>query len=608
MKKINYVDFETEAIEKRPVYPPKPVGVALEINGKPKYLAWGHPTENNCTKAEAKKILRKVFKENICVFHNAAFDIEVAVKHLGLKPPKDFEDTLFLAYLSDPRDTSLALKPLAEKYLGMPPDEQEELQEWILENVFKKNKKKPTKKDPLGAHIAEAPGKLAGRYAIGDIVRTKKLFNLYRIDIKDRGMVDAYTREKLCMPIFEEMSEVGVKVSVAKLRKDSKVWIKENEIRGKWICKRLKVKSLEVIDSSKQLAEALDKAGKILHWILTEKGNRSTARDNLMKVCTDKKLIEQLGKYSKMKTFISTFALPWLKTASEHGGRVYPSFNQVRSTDDAGKGRGTRTGRPSSFNPNFLNVPRNQEDPDLPNMRDYIIPDEDSSFVLRDYSQQELRILAHYEEGKLYQAYKDDVTMDAHDLVGKLITEATGHEYKRKDVKIVNFGVVYGMGVPGIAMKTESSAEEARELKKAHGLALPGVKELAKEITKHCKKGNPITTWGGREYYVEEPKIIKGQKRDFYYKLLNYLVQGSAADCTKEAMIRADKGLKKIGGRLVLQVYDEILACVPKGMEKEGHRILKQAMESVEFDVYMLSDGKTGKKSWGSAVKYKDPK
>ena len=598
------VDFETEAIEKRPVYPPKPVGVAIKWEGKkPKYYAWGHPTENNCTKTEVVKILKDIFRNHVPVFHNAAFDIMVAVKHMGCKFPKEFHDTLFLAYLNDPREESLSLKPLADKYLDMPPEEQDELYEWIDQHIYKPNKWRPTRANPYGAHIAEAPGKLVGKYAIGDVVRTEALFYYMEPKVIGNGMERAYTREREVLPIFEEMSETGICVAQRKLQNGIREWEEQVLEWERLIRKRLKSTTLD-INSSKQLAEALDKTGKVTEWEYTAKGNRSTAKQSLLRCCNDKTLLEWLRNYGSMQTYLSTFARPWLDSALSYNGRVYPSFNQVRTPQEHGKSYGTRTGRPSSTNPNFLNVPANQQNELLPSMRNYLIPDPGTSFLIRDYSQQELRIAAHFEEDILYQAYLDNPYTDAHELVGDLITEATGIVFPRKPVKIVNFGVIYGMGIHGTANAIEGTEEEARELLNAHAKALPGIRSLSREIQSYAKKGNAIRTWGGRLYYAEKPKLINGVKRDFYYKLLNYLIQGSGADCTKEAMIRVNDAIKGYG-RVVLQVYDELVITYEKGKEEKGMQLMKEAMESIEFDIPMLTDGKIGKRSWGEAIKSK---
>jgi DNA polymerase I-like protein with 3'-5' exonuclease and polymerase domains len=120
-------------------------------------------------------------------------------------------------------------------------------------------------------------------------------------------------------------------------------------------------------------------------------------------------------------------------------------------------------------------------------------------------------------------------------------------------------------------------------------------------------RGEPITTWGGREYYVEPPKFDKKYNRHmtYEYKLLNYLIQGSAADITKQAIINYISHPKR-RGRFMVTVYDEINASMPAKYLKEEMAILRDCMESIDLDVPLLSEGKTGP-SWGEAVKYIEP-
>jgi len=618
MKNLCGVDFETKAIRRRPEYPPEPVGVALwEGPRNRKYLAWGHPEGNNCTKREAARELKRVMTTMVPVFHNAEFDAAVMHAAFGIALPREWHDTMFMAFLHDPRD-ELALKPLADKYLGMPPDERDRLAEWIIDNVF--HGKKPTKADPWGAHIADAPGTLVAPYAIGDVERTVKLLKYLLPVVRDRGMMDAYDRERACMPVFSEMSKRGLKIDARRLRKDLGQWQKGQAERAEWIRKRLKQpkswnefdsKGLLVssgINSNMQLADAMDAAGKVSHWIYTPPskthpdGQRSVKRENLLETCMDAKLMEELTRFGVMETYMNTFAIPWLESKD---GRVYPSFSQVRAMGEDGSFSGTRTGRPSSSQPNFLNIPRNQEDPLLPNMRNYIVPDDGCVLLIRDYSQQELRIAAHFEQGELFLAYLRDPRTDAHDLVRDLIRDIVGVTYPRSPVKIINFGKIYGMGAPGVAKKIKGTYAEAKALITAHQRALPGMHRLMQREAKLSKQGEATITWGGRWYFAEEPKIVKGQRRDFYYKMLNYRIQGSAADCTKEAMVRFEARRARTS-RLCLQVYDELIAQAEAGSAKKEMAALKEAMESVEFSVPMLSDGKIGRKSWGEAIKYKD--
>jgi DNA polymerase I-like protein with 3'-5' exonuclease and polymerase domains len=135
------IDFETEAIQQRPHYPPKPVGLAVKFPGKPsKYLAWGHPTKNNARWEDAERVLREIWDSDLDVLcHNAKFDLDVAETHFDLVPLpwKRIHDTMFLLFLDNPHAASLSLKPSAERLLGMPPEEQDAVADWLREHKVK---------------------------------------------------------------------------------------------------------------------------------------------------------------------------------------------------------------------------------------------------------------------------------------------------------------------------------------------------------------------------------------------------------------------------------------------------------------------------------------
>lgn len=174
------LDFESEAIDARPKFPPTPVGLAVYEATRcrdPYYMAWGHPIENNIDAAFATIELADLLEQpdNEFIFHNAPFDCSIIEEKMGLVVPWDrVHDTMLLAFLTDPFG-ELSLKPLAEKLLGEPPTEQEAVRDWLVRHsICRANDKS------WGAHIARAPGKLVGTYAIGDVVRTWKLFEHYR--------------------------------------------------------------------------------------------------------------------------------------------------------------------------------------------------------------------------------------------------------------------------------------------------------------------------------------------------------------------------------------------------------------------------------------------
>lgn len=591
-----FLDFETEKIQKRPVYPPVPVGLAIKERGRePEYLSWGHPSNNNCTKAQAVRRLKGYYRNSRLkkVFHNAGFDMEVGVDHMELRMlnEHEFEDTMFLAFLFNPRMRSIGLKESSELLLDMPPDEQTELKEWVLANVRTEEGKKiaPSK---WGEYICMAPGDMAGKYAKGDVVRTEALYDFLLPEIIHWGMDDAYLTERLVLPITIEMEQTGIMLDTNLLEQD----IEKYENQYVKLERAIKRKLGDInLNAGQQIADAMERLDIVSDqgWEYTEKGNRKTGRDALVLACTDKKLVDQLGMHSKMSKILTTYMRPWFESAIENNGLFYPWFNQVRSDD----GYGTKTGR---FSSNFQQVPKRPDDVRLPYMRNYVIGDKKSHIlIVRDFSQQEYRILADYEEGALYQAYLENPFTDVHEKVRQLIYELLHVLYDRSPVKIINFGKVYGSGIKSTAERMNASYEETKMLIDAYDKALPGVKALMKEITKHSKKGLPIRTAGGRVYYPE---------RGWEYRMMNTLIQSSAADHTKRSMVRIYDAFKHLDNetRIMLTVHDEFLNSTPKRGYRSTMKICREAMEDDDlFDIPMLSDGKYGR-SWGSCIPFDD--
>ena len=174
------LDFESQAIEPRPMYPPRSAGLAIMVDdGKDKgiYHAWDHLAENNCTRQLGHDILAMYLSDPSYeyVFHNAPFDCSIIEEEFGIKVPWErVHDTMLLAFLHDPYG-ELSLKPLAERHLGEPPTERDAVREWLVKHGVVGAISKQ-----WGAHIAKAPGKLVGTYAIGDVRRTLGLYHFYK--------------------------------------------------------------------------------------------------------------------------------------------------------------------------------------------------------------------------------------------------------------------------------------------------------------------------------------------------------------------------------------------------------------------------------------------
>ncbi len=622
------VDFETFGIEGRPHYPPVPVGVSIKPWGKPaKYYAWGHSDGNNCSYGEAVAALKAAWSNpDGVLMQNAKFDLDVAETHLGLAPPPwdKVHDTLFLLFLDDPHQKELSLKPSADRLLGMAPDERDAVADWLIANQPITNVRITPKS--AGAYIAFAPGALVGKYANGDTIRTEALFKLLWPKTQDRKMLVAYDRERQLLPLLLDMERQGVRVNTQQLRIDVERYGKMLVDLDTWICRRLKSATLN-IDSGAQLVAAMIEAGKVDVDALglTATGKPRTDAEGLKAGVTDKQLLGILTYRTQLKTCHGTFMTPWLAMAEKSGGLIFTTWNQVKSPGQNGN-IGTRTGRLSST-PNFQNIPKEfkaifahevsepaeakrlpkcpiKDLPPLPLVRSYIVPYEKGHlFIDRDYSSQEPRILAHFEAGSLAKQFAADPWTDFHDFAKEQLRLIFHKDYPRKLVKNINLGLIYGQGVGSLAAKNESTVEETKALKTAILSLYPGLKTMYQDMRVRSKTNTPIRTWGGREYYCEPSKIVNGRVQEFDYKLVNVLIQGSAADCTKEAIIRYYK-VKDPEARLILQVHDELVVSVPAKKAKAEMEVLRQCMESVEFSVPMLSEGTTSAVGLASLTEY----
>lgn len=585
------LDFESHGIEDRPKYPPIPVGVAIyRDNGTPTYLAWGHPTQNNCTEAYATDKLKEILavEEDEFIFHNAPFDCAILEERLGLTVPWErVHDTMVLAFLQDPFG-ELSLKSLAAQWLQMPPDERDAVKDWLIKNGKCRDVK------GWGAFICEAPGELVGTYAIGDVVRTLQLFKLLHEYAVATDMVGAYKREIALMPHVLKMEQRGLNLDGKALNEDVDYYFTALDDLDQAICAILG-KQVDV-DSNAQLADAIEEAGMSKGFATTPTGLRSTAKESLIGAVNDPTLLGHLLVRGSVATCLRTFMTNWLEQYNKHG-RLYVKWNQVRNYSDTG----ARTGRISS-SPNLQNIPVEWEGLraqltkigynlpfPLPQVRKYIIPDEGKVFGDRDYSAQELRLLTHFAPGKLLAELEIDPEADIHQIAAKIAG------ISRKEAKTLAFAVLYGAGVGKIAESLHMTVAEATRVKEQYLKALPEIKALTKRVQDAGKNRSFITTLGGRQYYAQKPAVVKGQWKSFEYKLTNYLIQGSAADATKQAMLNYCS--KTVHGELMLTVHDELVFQVDAEHLEAEQKLLEECMnssfqETLRYKV--ISTGSTG--------------
>ena len=613
------IDFETEGIDGNPVYnPPKPVGVSIKLGDAPsKYWAWGHPTDNNCTPAEGRaallSALEHVAQGAPLLAHSAPFEASILRTHFGWECPGPllFHDTQYSLFLTDPYAFSFSLKPSAERILGLPPEERDEVRDWLLTHQPMKHKgitivdskTETATRHPWGRYICLAPGGLVGRYAEGDTDRAYLLHKKCYPEVAASGQLAAYRREQRLMPILCESTRRGVRLDMARLEQDIERYRAAQKVSDDYLFSRLGEFDLA---KDAELAAALDRAGQVTEWVLTPTGRRSVSRKNLVGRVRDADLLSHLAYRGVLETCLGTFALPWLEQAQREGGRLHPQWNQVRGDRGAdGDLSGTRTGRMSCRAPNLQNPPNDFEElvipagqPPMMHMRSYLLPEEGCVWLKRDFSAQEMRILAHYTEGALAEAFRRDPSTDPHEAVKAIIKEKSGVELSRKFVKITGFGIMYGRGVPNLSAALGVDIERGKATRDAYYAALPEVRELSNETRQRGRRGGFITTWGGRRYFREP-----NEERDLSYKLLNYLIQGSAADQTKQAIVDWH-AMRKPTDHLIAAVHDELNICAPVEEADAAMYRLQTAMDWPRFDVPFQSEGYRGP-NWADLEKEK---
>lgn len=616
------LDFETMAIESRPAYPPEPVGVAIWDMAKPPsdafYLAWDHPTGNNCEKIQAVSQLEAIWASGRpLLFHHAKFDLAICYEKLRLPrlPWDRVHDTMFLAYLYDPHARRLDLKGLAEDLLGDAPEERDALHDWIWAHRVELRQTyglEIKSRSGLGAYIAYTPAALCGPYAIGDVTRTGRLFEALWPAILADGMRPAYDRERQLLPILMENEEGGIRVDTDLLGRELELYSDAFEHAEIWLRTTLKASGLN-FDADADVASVLLERGVVSEdgWARTATGQLSMAKDVLKpEMFNDPRIAAALGYRNRLATCLKMFMQPWFTQAQARGGIISPNWHQTRGS----AGGGTRTGRPSTSDPNLLNISKDFEGrsdgylhpdflahnfPNLPLCRKYLLPDDGGCWLHRDFSGQEVRLFAHYESGDLNRAYNENPALDPHAWVSEEIVKATGLELERTRTKNVTFARLYGGGLDAIERQARcASRVEAKQIADAHDAGLPGRKILVGEIKKLAARRIPIRTWGGR-LYLPEPPGKDGRSKD--YKLINYLCQGGAADYTKEVLIQWYNHPDR-QARFLVTVYDELNISAPNEIRVQQMQILRDCMEESWLSVPMLSDAKWGY-SWGALTK-----
>ena len=348
------------------------------------------------------------------------------------------------------------------------------------------------------------------------------------------------------------------------------------------------------INSTKQLGVILFEKLGLKSGKKTKTGY-STNIDVLEKLKGDHAIINLLIEYRQLTKLKSTYCDGLMNVINPRTGRIHSQFKQLV----------TVTGRISSTEPNMQNIPvRTELGRELRKM--FIAEDEDHVLVDADYSQIELRVLAHMANDKtMIEAFKnnEDIhAVTASQVLGIPISEITPEQ--RSSAKAVNFGIVYGIGEYSLSQDLGISVKAAKEYINSYLDKYMGVREYMEHIKAEAKEDGFVKTAMNRIRYIPELKSTNFNTRSFGERVaLNTPIQGTAADIIKLAMVRVHKRLEKEGykARLILQVHDELIVEAPKSEEDAVKKLLKEEMENAfPLSVPLIADTSSGR-SWYDA-------
>ena len=524
-------------------------------------------------KQEALELLRPIYEnpDIIKVGQNLKYDLQVLQNH-GIELRGPMFDTMIAHYLLHP-EMRHGMDYLAEAYLHYQTIHIDEL------IGTGKNQKSMAELSPEEVYV----------YACEDTDITLRLKNLFAPELEKEGLMKLFQEiEMPLMPVLAYMERNGVCIDTEGLRETSVLYSEEMQRIEEEIYQLAGVHFN--ISSPKQVGEVLFDQMKITNKPKkTKTGQYATTEEILVSLKSKSPIVGKILEYRGLKKLLSTYidALPEL--INPDTGHIHTSFNQTVTT----------TGRLSSSNPNLQNIPvRDEQGKEV---RKAFIPEAGQEFFCADYSQIELRIMAHLSgDENLIEAFnagQDIHAATAAKIFHKALEEVTSDE--RRKAKTANFGIIYGISAFGLAERLDVSRTEAKELIDGYFLTYPGVKEyMEKSIAMAREKGYTETIFKRRCYLPDINSNNANVRGNAERNAINSPIQGSAADIIKIAMIRVYQRMKAEGirSKMILQVHDELCFTVlPEEKDRLQKIVVEEMQNAVQMRIPLIAD--TG---WGS--------
>ena len=546
------------------------VGMSFAVEA---HEAWyvDFSVENTPTFAEA---VRPLFENEAItkVAQNIKFDMMV-LSRLGIEVRGEKIDTMILHYLLD-AESRHNMNFLAERYLHYTPI--------AIESLIGKGARQLTM-DQVNIEAVK-------EYAAEDADITMQLKQVLWAEVEQQGLVELYRKvEEPMIDVLAAMELAGVKIDAGQLAEygvelNAELQRLEDEIR------READEPMLNVNSARQLGEVLFGKMRITDKPkMTKTKQYSTDEEYLQSFAGKHPIVDNILTYRGVKKLLSTYveALPQL--INPVTGRIHTSYNQAV----------TATGRLSSTNPNLQNIP--VRDDMGRRIREAFVPsDEEHVLLSADYSQVELRLMAHLSgDEQLVDAFlqgADIHSATAAKLYHKSIEEVTSDE--RRKAKTANFGIIYGISAFGLSQRLDIPRGEAKELIEGYFATYPQVKEYMDRAIAEAKERGYVVTAFGRRRYLHDITSRNAVARGVAERnAINAPIQGSAADIMKLAMIEIHRRFKAEGieSKMILQVHDEVVVDTLRSELDRVKQIVQESMESIaSLRVPLISDAGIG--------------
>jgi len=566
------------------------IGFALAVDGWSGYYPIGH-REGNLDKRIVLDYIKEVCATDaVKIFHNAMYDV-CWLRSYGIKINGYIVDTMVMSSLIDENRISYTLNSIAFEYLREVKDEKGLKEAAEAAGVDAKSE------------MYKLPAMYVGAYAEKDAELTLELFKVLSREIDKQNLNNIFDLETNLFPCLIDMKFKGVRVDVEAAQKLKRSMIKEEEALLLEVKKQTGVEPQ--IWAARSIAKVFDKLG--LHYERTLKSEAPSFTKNFLSEHKHP-LVQCISKAREINKAHTTFIDTILK--HEHKGRIHADINPIRS--DQG---GTVTGRFSYSNPNLQQIPARNKDLG-PKIRSLFIPEEKHIWGCFDYSQQEPRLVVHYAATTDPIMYDDSVA----DIVKKFENNSVDFHQtvadmagiSRSNAKTINLGLFYGMGKAKLQAELGLSTKaEAENLFNQYHENVPFVKDLMNYTSRHAQTAGSIGTLLGRRcrfdkwepdqfgmhkaMSFEEAERTYGRgriRRAMTYKALNKLIQGSAADMTKKAML----DLYNEGIIPHIQIHDELDISIQS--DEQAKKIVEIMENAVTLAIPNKVDYESGS-TWG---------